>query len=279
MRTITLACLLALGCAPASPDAAADTAATPNDAAPVVVADTLPVAGGAIHYEVAGAGPAVVLVHGGFGDRRMWDAQFRSLARDHRVVRYDHRGFGLSAAPTAAYSPVADLLALLDTLGIERAHLVGNSMGGGLVLDFALTHPSRAASIAMVATGPNGWPATVADRERFAGDGERIRAVFDAASTEGPERAAELWAEHPMVGVASRDSSTAALVRTMIRDNSRIFRMEHWPAEPMKPTAFERLAEVRTPTLLVIGDRDVELVKASAGLAAERILREFLSRR
>jgi pimeloyl-ACP methyl ester carboxylesterase len=61
-----------------------------------VESGTLPVAGGGLYYEVAGSGDPVVLIHGGFGDRRMWDDQFDVLARDYRVLRYDHRGFGRS---------------------------------------------------------------------------------------------------------------------------------------------------------------------------------------
>ena len=70
--------------------------------AQTVETGTVEVKGGRLYYEVAGSGPVVVLVHGGFGDRRMWDAQFRELAKRYRVVRYDHRGFGKSPAPTAA---------------------------------------------------------------------------------------------------------------------------------------------------------------------------------
>ena len=117
---------------------------------------TLPVGGGALSYEVAGSGEPVVLIHGGFGDRRMWDEQFAVLARDYRVLRYDHRGFGRSPAPDTTYSPVRDLIQLLDRTGMDRAHIVGNSLGGALAITFALLHPERVRSLTVVASGLTG---------------------------------------------------------------------------------------------------------------------------
>lgn len=225
---------------------------------------TLALDGGSLFYETAGAGPAVVLIHGGFGDRRMWDAQFRALASRYRVIRYDHRGFGRSPAPTAAYSPVADLGRLLDHLGVRRAHVVGNSLGGSLALDFALLRPERVARVVVVASGPSGYPATEADRARFAREIASVGAVFAAADTIGPARAAERWLEHPMIAVASRARSTRALVGAMVRENAGIFRLRHWPFESIEPSTYARLAEIRAPTLVILGARDTRLVRATA---------------
>jgi len=73
------------------------------------IAETLRVDAGTIHYEIRGKGPAIVLLHGGFGDRRMWNEQFDVLADSYQVVRYDQPGFGQSSKPEAAYSPVSVL--------------------------------------------------------------------------------------------------------------------------------------------------------------------------
>lgn len=222
------------------------------------------VEGGRLYYEVAGRGPALVLLHGGFGDRRMWEQQFGELARDFRVVRYDHRGFGRSPAPESDYSPVADLLRLLDHLGMERAHLVGNSMGGSLALEFALLHPERTGRLVVVASGANGYPFTDADAAP-------VMEVFRAAQEQGAERAAELWLQNPMVAVASRDPATAPLLRAMVSENRGIFQMQHWPREPLDPPAFERVRELRLPVLFILGERDAPLVGRVAEETARRI--------
>jgi pimeloyl-ACP methyl ester carboxylesterase len=239
--------------------------------------DTLAVPGGTVYFETAGAGEAVVFIHGGFGDRRMWDDQFEVFAARHQVVRYDHRGFGKSSFPTAPYSPAGDLVLLLDHLGIEKAHLVGNSMGGSFALDFTLVHPDRVASLTIVASGPGGWPATPEEKARYQGDIDSVLEVFEIATAEGAERAVALWVAHPMVAVARDDARVGPRLRQMISDNAAIFRIEHWPEEPMDPKAAQRLAEVKVPTLVVIGDRDSAFAQdagraAAAGIAGAILL-------
>lgn len=121
-----------------------------------------------LYYEEAGVGPAVVLIHGFTLDTRMWDDQFLPLAQGFRVIRYDLRGFGCSVIPTdAPYSHVENLRALLDELGIRQAHLVGLSKGGGVALDFALTYPQRALSLALIDTvlGGHVWSAEGSARD------------------------------------------------------------------------------------------------------------------
>src|SRR5690349_14993808 len=89
-----------------------------------------------LFYEIAGAGPALVLLHGFSLDARMWDAQFAAFAQRYRVLRYDARGFGRSGVPGAEhYSHADDLHALLGHLGIAQAALIGFSLGGGIALN------------------------------------------------------------------------------------------------------------------------------------------------
>lgn len=224
----------------------------------------LEVTGGSIYYETHGRGAPVVLIHGGFGDRRMWDDQFQTFAREFRVVRYDQRGFGQSTRPGGAYSPVEDLLRLLDHLDIKKAHLVGNSMGGALALDFALKHPSRVASLVVVASGPNGYP--VPDK-----DVADVVAVFTAAAKEGTDKAARMWMAHPMVAVTIKKKGAGQRLRTMIDENKSVFTMQHWPSEPMEPPAAKRLAEITAPTLILWGDRDTAVVRTVADHGAKGI--------
>lgn len=111
-------------------------------------------------YDEAGSGPAIVFVHAGVADRRMWDHQFTAFARTHRVVRYDWRGHGGSADHEGPVAHHEDLLALMDALGIERAVLVGASFGGAYCADAALAAPERVEALALVCPGMSGheWP-------------------------------------------------------------------------------------------------------------------------
>jgi pimeloyl-ACP methyl ester carboxylesterase len=143
-----------------------------------VRAEMLDVEDGRLYYEVKGRGPTVVLIHGGFGDDRMWNEQWDALARDYRVVRYDHRGFGRSSRPDKAYSAVADLVRLLDELGAKTASLVGNSMGGTMAINFVLQHPERVDRLVVVASGADGFPIPP-------GTTDEIQAVFATAKKDG----------------------------------------------------------------------------------------------
>lgn len=104
-----------------------------------------------LSYDEAGDGPAVLLLHAGVCDRRMWDAQFTALAAaGHRVVRPDLRGFGESPVAEEPYTNSGDVLALMDHLGIERAALVGASFGGRVALFTALRAPERLTALAVL---------------------------------------------------------------------------------------------------------------------------------
>jgi 2-succinyl-6-hydroxy-2,4-cyclohexadiene-1-carboxylate synthase len=110
--------------------------------------------GDSLYFEITGAAanPVVVLCHGAGGNHAIWFEQVPVLAQRYCVVTWDHRGFGMSTDHAQQSSPdvaVADLRALLDHLGIDAAHLVGQSMGGWTALGFALAHPERARSLVL----------------------------------------------------------------------------------------------------------------------------------
>ena len=95
--------------------------------------------GGTLAWESSGEGPGVVFLHPGLWDSRVWDEQFGGFSSTYRVLRYDFRGYGRSSRPEAGkpYSHVSDLAAVMDAAGVERVALIGNSMGGGVAVDFA----------------------------------------------------------------------------------------------------------------------------------------------
>lgn len=116
---------------------------------------TLQVYGAALHYEVAGDGPALVFAHGSGGNALSWWQQVPHFAARHRVVTFDHRGFGRSRCARDDLDParfVADLTAILDAARIGRAALVCQSMGGWTGVGFALAHAARTAALVLAGT-------------------------------------------------------------------------------------------------------------------------------
>ena len=133
--------------------------------------------GADLYYESTGEGVPLVLCHEFAGDMRAFEPQVRHLARRYRVVAWNYRGYPPSDVPEDpdAYSPdglVADLLGLLDGLGLDRVHLAGLATGGNLVLNFAIAHPGRVRSLVVAGAGAGSVDraAWLEAAERFADD-------------------------------------------------------------------------------------------------------------
>jgi pimeloyl-ACP methyl ester carboxylesterase len=237
-------------------------AATVRVQSPVETA-RIEVPGGEVAYDAAGAGPAVVFLHGAFMDRRSWDRQLPAFAGRFRVVRYDIRPFGESSRPEKAYSVPDDLLRLLDHLRIDRAHLVGHSFGGAAALDFALLHPDRVASLVLAASPPNGFVAP--DDERKAAG-----AVF-AAVKDGDEAIVQAWLAHPIWRVSRTRPEVAKELEAITRRNLAPFRMAFAPYVPVTPPAVQRLGDVKAPVLVLVGDSDTPGNRQGAELVAKQV--------
>jgi pimeloyl-ACP methyl ester carboxylesterase len=233
---------------------------------------TLDVEEGKIAYDVAGEGRAVVFLHEGIADRRMWDREFAQLGRDHHVVRYDLRGYGGSAPATSPYSPVKDLMTLLDHLRMERPLIVGPSMGGKLALDLTLAHPERVGNLLLIAPAYSGmdYDHVPGGKATFERDEKFSQAAAQAWAAGHLEEATELlrqlW--------ASAISGTALdLFRTMVRENAtEIFeeRSGRHETREGKPAA-GRLNEIHVPTRILVGDQDNPVMPHCANFLARGI--------
>src|SRR5262249_49281456 len=106
-----------------------------------------------LHHETAGSGPDVVLIHEGIADGRMWDPQWPAYTSPFRTLRYDMRGLGESPLPPEPWSNAEDLIELFGELGIERAALVGVSLGARVALEVALARPDVVSALVLVGAG------------------------------------------------------------------------------------------------------------------------------
>lgn len=223
---------------------------------------TVPVDGGELYYERAGAGFPVVLVHGALWDRRIWEPQIEAFAAQHDVIRYDQRGHGRSTPSASRYSEVGDLHALLGGLGVARCAVVGCSTGAQIAIDFALTHPDAAEAIVPVAPLVSGHEWSDRGIEVLA---EEIRgAVDDGDAHLAMEMELAVWA--PL----STDPDADALIRDVALENVDVYRVDASLAEA-PPSAVDRLGEIQAATLVVVGDNDVEEVHRMSDLLAERV--------
>lgn len=201
-----------------------------------------------LYYEALGKGPAVVLVHGGLVDNRLWDDQMGPLSKDFRVVRYDLRGFGKSPATTGQYWPTEDLRALLDFLKIEKATVVGLSLGGIVAADFALEHPERVERLVFVGAGLRG------DRQP---PDEKSMAAYRALANEGPEKYFETFLKADLLAGLRERPQARERMRTMMLDNYKALTyLRAGLAQAPEPPTIERLGQIKFPTLVVVGSLD-----------------------
>jgi 3-oxoadipate enol-lactonase len=222
----------------------------------------LEVNGARLYCEIAGSGPAVVLIHGGFVDTRQWDDQFLPLAQQFQVIRYDLRGAGQSDTPTGEpYSHVDDLAALLDRLEIGQASLVGLSLGGGVALDCALTYPERIRALVLIGTALGGFSSSVEESARVAQFWQRAREI-------GVPAAKELLLTLPLLAPALSRPAVAPRLTQMIDDYSGWHFVNADPGRRMDPPAAQRLAELHMPVLALVGELDLPDFHAIAELIA-----------
>ncbi len=147
-----------------------------------------------LYFEVAGTGQALVLLHEGIADHRMWDAQFAEFARQYRVVRYDARGFGRSPMPPEPFFRHEDLRGLLEALGIDHAILLGASMGGATALDAALTYPQMVDALVLAASGLGGYDFSDETKQKWA----EIDAAYERDGVaQAVEFELQMWVDGP----------------------------------------------------------------------------------
>jgi pimeloyl-ACP methyl ester carboxylesterase len=215
----------------------------------------VPVESGSLYYEVVGNGPALLLIHAGVADSRMWDEQFEAFAEQFRVIRYDTRGYGKTTTQDgSSFSNRQDILDLLNHLGIEKTYLSGCSRGGQIATDFTLEFPERVAALIPVAAGVGGYAEDVdiSDEEPFNIKAEELEKLGDWEGL--AELDAQLWADG-----CYRNGKAPANVRDKVRqmclDN---YRRQDGQGQPrvLQPPAYGRLSEIKVPTLVIYGDID-----------------------
>jgi 3-oxoadipate enol-lactonase len=219
---------------------------------------------GRLFYERAGSGEVIVLLHDGMVHREVWEGQFPVFARDHTVVRYDRRGYGLSSQPETLYDNVEDLKQVFDQLKIDKATLMGMSAGGGLCLDFALKYPERVKALVLIGAVVSGYGYT----DHFLTRGGRLTAA-DYADRE------KFWGyfmNDDPYEMASENTAARETMKRLIAANPQDLddaknRLRRQPERP----ALGALGEIKVPTLVMVGEYDIPDVHAHAGAIESHI--------
>ena len=223
---------------------------------PTIVTDD----GVALYAESTGAGQPLLFIHEFAGDHRSWEPQVRFFCPGYRCVTYAARGYPPSAVPEdpAAYSQqraVVDAVAVLDGLGIDRAHVAGLSMGGFTALHLALRHPERVLSAVVAGAGYGAQP------ERAAAFRAECLATAAAFEAEGAPQVAQRYAIGPARVQFQRKNPRgwAEFAAALAGHSSLGAALTMRGVQAARPSLYrlrDELAQVRTPVLLVVGDED-----------------------
>jgi pimeloyl-ACP methyl ester carboxylesterase len=216
--------------------------------------------GVALYAEVTGTGAPLLFLHEFAGDHRSWEPQVRFFAGAYRCITYAARGYPPSAVPgdPSAYSQeraVADAVAVLDGLGIGRAHVAGLSMGGFTALHLALAHPGRVLSAVVAGAGYGAQPER---QEAFRAECLAIAAAFE---TGGAERVARHYAAGPArVQFQNKNPRGWAEFAAALAGHSAVgAALTMRGVQAARPSLYRlagRLGQVRTPLLILVGDED-----------------------
>lgn len=223
--------------------------ATPQPRSGVVTAP-----GATIAYEVQGSGAPLVFIHGYAQNMTIWDDQLPVFAPRYQVVRYDVRGFGRSTGAVDQTEGAADLATLLDTLGIRRAAIVGLSMGSQVALNFAVNFPERVNALVLYGAPPTNDFTVPGSPELYA----LFTSLPDIMKTHGLDSvrkaiiASELGWSPP-----NRPDIERKILRAWAGYTGRDLTNPTPPSGRVPPTRLAQIDDVRVPTLVIHGAREV----------------------
>jgi len=228
--------------------------------------------GVSLYYEEAGAGTPVVFVHEFAGDYRTWEPQMRRFSRSHRCVTYSQRGYPPSDVPDdpSRYGQDiarGDVIAVMDALGIERAHVVGHSMGAYTALHVGINHPQRCISVTAASCGW-GSLADPAAREAMRAQAAQTAKMF---TEKGMAEAAAIYAD-----TATRQPQKykdprgyAEFSRMLAEHSAQGHALIMARLQSKRPTLWDMAAELKKfapPLLVICGDEDETCLDGSVFL-------------
>jgi len=220
-----------------------------------------------IYVEEQGVGPALILLHAGNLDHRMWENQVNKFKNSYRVVTIDMRGSGLTENGSSEYQNAEAIAEVMNFLNIDEASFVGLSMGGIAAIDFALTYPDNVEKLVLVSSGIIGWTDIYTDfgllhynkamsDARIKGDTAAFVDNFVKAWTDGSQRTPD-----------QVDPEVRALTTQWVTEHVKKNQWKYFPLFNVEPTQMSRLSTIKQPTLIITGSMDMKDV----GLIADEM--------
>jgi pimeloyl-ACP methyl ester carboxylesterase len=201
-----------------------------------------------LHYEIQGNGEAIVLLHSGGADLRDWQGIAPQLAQSYQVIAFDGRGAGQSPPLLEPADYVEELRSLLNHLHVDRAILVGHSIGGQIATDFSLAYPERVIKLVLIAPGLSGFQFAPEIQQQF---GQIMAAAPDSA------KITELMLAQCLYRVVMASQARDLMIEMSRHNIQRSFEWKTFEMRWAQPPTIERLDKLQPETLFIIGTEDM----------------------
>ncbi len=214
-----------------------------------------------IYYESTGTGKPVILLHAGLQDNRMWDEQVKALSPDYRVITIDLPGHGKTAGVDTVIL-IADVIkTVMDSLNIQKASVMGLSLGSVCATDFVLAYPQKVEKLILVSPGLVGWQKhlsldTVSKQYFEAND----RAYATKDSNIIAQQFTKTWCDGPRRKPSEVKQSVRNYILQTTMKNVEVHHLTGWPNFDTLSPAAERVATLQCPVLIIHGDKDIPLI-------------------
>ena len=228
------------------------------------------VADSKIYVEECGRGDALILLHGGTLDHRMWAGQVKVFRKHFRVLNVDIRGHGLTLNGDSSYLASDALVTILDSLHISRAHVAGLSLGAVVATAFAIDHPARIDKLILASPGLIGFEINHDSVYR-----KLQAAMKDAYNNHDTlayiENFVRAWTDGPKRGPESVDPDVRELTLKLATENVFRNKWRYNPGFTFKPLPITQLSSIQTSTLVMVGELDMQDILMIADTLVDKI--------
>ena len=226
---------------------------------------TISAGGFRVYYEEKGEGDAIIFLHAGLQNHAMWDEQVKELSKKYKVVTIDLPFHGKTTGNDTATLAKDVIRVVLDSLHIARASVVGLSMGAAVAQDFVIGYPERVNKAIFISAGINGYERKYSIDSASMAWYTKFASALEARDTASAAlEFTKAWGE----GVGhSGDSLTKASSRYVYETTLATLKehkMQSWPHLQDEPTAFDQIATLKMPVLIIHGDKDLPFVNTTS---------------
>ncbi|HYM92670.1 MAG TPA: alpha/beta hydrolase [Chitinophagaceae bacterium] len=245
---------------------------------PVSLSGFITVADSKLYYESTGTGEAILLLHGGFMNSRMWDEQVKEFSKKYCVITCDLRGHGLTVDGDSSYFMYEAIRMLLDTLGEKKVNIAGLSLGAMIATDFAIEYPQYVNRLILITPGLNSLDTTFAQDSTIT---KYSNLMGDAVTKQkdtmlAAEYFIRSWFDGPYRSPEQTDTAARKKALAMATETMKTHKFLHW-TRLAEPPAIQRLKKITAPTLIIIAEKDNYRISKNAealknGIANSKIV-------